>query len=66
MSDNTFTVRIELGNDAMQTRFDVVEALTIVAQNVHLSREDSGSIRDGYGNTVGQWQFTTEHIRKEN
>lgn len=56
----TFTLTIELGNDAMQTGRDVSDALKQVASKVHscLIEEDYGnSIRDENGNKVGEWGF---------
>ena len=62
-----FTLRIKLGNAAMQTPEDVAEALRKTAEYVegvgsyegddeevrwHL---DAGNIRDLNGNTVGSW-----------
>lgn len=61
----TFTVEIELGNDAMQTGEDLAHALRGVAAKIEdCSRpvEDwpasvrTGPIRDVNGNTVGRWK----------
>jgi hypothetical protein len=58
----TFTLTIELGNEAMQTGTDLARALREVA--VRLERrperfteglEDAGRIQDENGNTVGGW-----------
>ena len=59
---NTFTLTIELGDDAMQNNFDVSEALRETAEHVELSAHpdlyrDSGIIKDVNGNTVGRWEF---------
>lgn len=56
----TFTLTITLGNDAMQTGEDVAEALNRAADNLWgvtegLTREDSGTVWDANGNTVGEW-----------
>lgn len=55
-----FTLEIELGNDAMQTRRDVESALRKLGQNVKYMSDppedgDEGTIRDDNGNTVGKW-----------
>jgi hypothetical protein len=55
-----FTLQIKLGNEAMQTGYDIAQALTEVAEK--LRGEDdarmdwSGNIRDINGNTVGSWK----------
>ena len=53
---NEFTLRIKLGNDAMQNREDVANALNLVADGVEYL--DRGSILDYNGNKVGEWRFT--------
>lgn len=57
MSD-TFTLRIDLGNAAMQTREDVAEALGNIAENIAFSTHESGTIRDANGNSVGSWELS--------
>ena len=56
----TFTLKIELGNDAMQSSGDVAQSLAKVAQTLRAvgSFEDFAeeSIRDTNGNTVGSWK----------
>jgi hypothetical protein len=55
-----FILKIKTGNAAMQTWFDIANALRTVSMqlpdsDVALSK-DSGNIRDENGNTVGQWE----------
>lgn len=57
-----FLLEIELGNEAMNTPFDVQHALVAVANKVRaLSgsdwQEESGKIFDLNGNCVGSWKF---------
>lgn len=56
-----FTLSINLGNDAMQTREEVAEALERVAGTLRASSlpEDTQHIRDANGNAVGRWEFAT-------
>jgi hypothetical protein len=49
-----FELKIELGNDAMQTRGDVADALVRVVAEL-MGDGNEGGIRDENGNTVGQW-----------
>jgi hypothetical protein len=49
-----FTVKIYLGNDAMQTPEDVADALRRVAEQLENGTTE-GSIRDINGNTVGSF-----------
>lgn len=54
----TFTLTIELGNDAMQDGRDVAEVLTEIARKVgYVIEATSGRIFDANGNTVGGWEF---------
>ncbi len=60
-----FTLEIELGNEAMQTRNDVEWALRKLGQEVKYLSEipedgDEGPIRDENGNTVGKWEVKGE------
>jgi hypothetical protein len=61
MMCNTFTLTIDLGNDAMQTPQDVAEALRGIAEDlderVGVFPERRG-VRDGNGNTVGRYFVT--------
>ena len=57
----TFSLKIKLGNEAMQTPEDVAAALRSVAQavdRVGVSSGEYGTIRDLNGNTVGSWRVT--------
>jgi hypothetical protein len=56
-----FTLEIELGNDAMQTGYNVARAMREASNHVaELVKKDlpgaEGRIRDVNGNTVGKWQ----------
>lgn len=61
-----FTITIKLGNDAMQTSYDVAEALTKIAQQLDPESftplaELIGTDRhifDLNGNEVGRWMIT--------
>ena len=54
-----FTLRIEMGNEAMQTPEDVAESLRDVANRLNYGADSrSGKIRDYNGNVVGEWGFT--------
>jgi hypothetical protein len=58
MTRTTFTLSIELENDAMQTPDDVCLALRKLAHRfraVDTWYDDRGELRDENGNTVGQW-----------
>jgi hypothetical protein len=57
--DMKFTVEIEMGNAAMETREDVADALSMVSLMVREGQE-SGKVRDINGNTVGKFTFTRE------
>jgi hypothetical protein len=58
MMDN-FILHIELGNDGMSERGDVMEALREVADKIGSKHsDDSGGIMDVNGNTVGNWSFS--------
>jgi hypothetical protein len=51
---STFTLNIDLGNDAMQSGPDVADALRDVADRVEQGHT-FGKIIDGNGNTVGEF-----------
>jgi hypothetical protein len=58
-----FTLEIELGFEAMQTRKDLEEVLRKLGQNLMYLNEipkvgDNGRIRVNGGNTVGKWEVT--------
>lgn len=56
---NEFTLRIKLGNDAMQTPEDVAANLRAVANRLNWGADlQSGEILDYNGNKVGEWGFT--------
>jgi len=54
-----FTLRIDLGNAAMQTGDDVAEALEYVATRLRVDGQAGqvGLIRDLNGNTVGNYHL---------
>jgi hypothetical protein len=59
----TFTLTIELGNDAMRTHADLALALQCLADDF-LAADDlaeplgaGGGVRDLNGNTVGDWRI---------
>lgn len=54
-----FELSIDLGNAAMQTPGDVVEALIQVTARIGMG-ETEGRIKDRNGNSVGEWVFDTE------
>jgi len=55
---NQFSIKIELGNDAMRTRRDVVRVLRELAATIDDgSKREEGKIRDANGNSVGSWSF---------
>lgn len=59
MTMSKFTLRIEMGNEAMQTPEDVGDALWAVANRLNYGIDlQSGKILDYNGNTVGEWEFT--------
>lgn len=53
---DTFTVKIELGNDGMQAGPDVAGALRDIADRIENQLEARGVVRDLNGNTVGKWE----------
>ena len=54
-----FTLRIKMGNDAMQTPEDVANRLLAVANRLNYGMDrQSGKILDYNGNKVGEWEFT--------
>ena len=54
------TLKIKLGNDAMQTPEDIADALRRTADRITDSVLNGATfnIRDTNGNTVGQWKVT--------
>lgn len=54
-----FILQIELGNEAMQNKEDIVEALRKYAANIEYDlNERDGFIRDRNGNRVRHWKIT--------
>lgn len=54
-----FTIKIELGNDAMHHGNHVARALRIVAKKIEdlgFTCANGGGIMDANGNTVGKWE----------
>jgi len=59
-----FIAEIELGNDAMQSRDDVLDSirLALTRQSDYASMKaplepgDEATLNDGNGNTVGKWE----------
>ena len=55
---NEFTLRIKMGNEAMQTPEDVANRLLAVANRLNYGMDrQSGEILDMNGNKVGEWKF---------
>ena len=55
---NEFTLRIKMGNEAMQTPEDVAASLRAVANRLDWGMyRRSGEILDYDGNKVGEWGF---------
>ena len=60
-TETTFTLKIKLGNDAMQTGLDLADAINEVTDRLQdvmgdIAPGESGTIRDVNGNTVGKWE----------
>jgi hypothetical protein len=58
-----FTLRIDLGNDAMRTNGDVADALRDLAVKFDRYGTDEcvpegSNVRDANGNPVGRWEIT--------
>lgn len=56
-----FTLRVELGNAAMQDSHDVADALRGCAEHLDergFDGDAEGRVRDANGNTVGQWDLS--------
>ena len=56
----TFTLKIRLYNDALQTWYDLANALRKIAEQVQdigdeSVSHDSSVVMDSNGNTVGKW-----------
>jgi hypothetical protein len=52
--EGTFTVKIEMGNDAMQSRADLATAMDEISKKLR-SGHDYGNVMDENGNKVGEW-----------
>ncbi len=59
----TFTLTIELGNDAMRTCGDLARAVSAVGHKILVNSggtqtplADGGKIMDANGNSVGNWE----------
>ena len=52
-----FNLSITLGNEAMSSRLDILEALYDVINELQ-EFQDSGTIFDINGNTVGSWKIS--------
>lgn len=52
--DRYFTVRIKLGNLAMDNPYDVADALANITNALHAGKYD-GEVNDYNGNRVGDW-----------
>lgn len=57
--NGSFTVTIELGNDAMKTRRDIFVALKSVAIKV-IGGANHGAVKDENGNSVGEFELKAE------
>jgi hypothetical protein len=57
----TFTLTIELGNDAMQTYADIAHATQRIfsdfSRRSENAEDDAGRIYDANGNKVGAWSI---------
>lgn len=56
--EGKFKLTIDLGNDAMSERSDVIEALGRVMMRLADGSSTEGYITDRNGNTVGSWEVT--------
>jgi hypothetical protein len=56
------TITVETGNDAVETRLDVMEILDeLVCEDWNkFKQNDSGIIRDSNGNTIGEWKWESK------
>lgn len=57
MAYTKFTLTIEMGNDAMSTRWDVQDVLSRVVIKQLDGSHDDGHIMDANGNHVGDWEL---------
>lgn len=56
MKNETFKVELQLGNDAMSTSEDVIQALKMVIKELEIG-SGGGKVLDDNGNTVGHFTF---------
>ncbi len=56
-----FVLEITMGNDAMQTHYDVARALKDMAYRVSNGGE-GGIILDDNGQRVGEWRFEKDYL----
>lgn len=67
----TFTLQIELGNEAMNNPLDVAVALRNIAKRLESDdmggdpTEATGNVRDSNGNHVGEWIYTNEDAESD-
>jgi hypothetical protein len=62
--EDTFVLKIQLGNDAMQSGFEVAAALRATANKIEksphghteMTTRDYGYVIDVNGNNVGSWE----------
>jgi hypothetical protein len=52
-----FKLTIQLGNEAMQTPFDVAHALEALSVRISNTTRDYGNVFDDNGNNVGTWSI---------
>ena len=55
---NQFKLTIDMSNDAMRDKFDLLMALKQVMRGVSQLFQLEGNVRDANGNTVGRWTIT--------
>jgi len=56
----TYDLRINMGNAAMQTRKHAAALIRQAANDLENTFQDEGKLRDENGNTVGTWYVMTE------
>jgi hypothetical protein len=57
MSSGEFSMKITLGNDAMQTTQHVSAKLREIAERIDRG-QDGGKVMDDNGNSVGSWDLS--------
>jgi hypothetical protein len=57
-----FTLKIEMGNDAMQSYADIAQAVQRIfsdfSRRYEPAEDDAGRIYDANGNKVGNWEVS--------